>query len=43
MLEEPSSGSKATQKRPAFSSGTMMASSRSSDTSTAQAPELISA
>eukprot|EP00965_Chrysotila_dentata_P162677 5371693-Pleurochrysis_carterae.AAC.1 len=43
MFELPSSGSKATQKRPSFSGGTMMGSSFSSLTSTAHAPELISA
>ena len=43
MFDEPSSGSKATQKRPAFSSGTMIASSSSSLTSTAHAPECFSA
>ena len=39
----PSSGSKATQKRPAFSAGTMMGSSFSSLTSTEHAPELTRA
>jgi len=43
MLDEPSSGSKATQKRPAFSSGTMMGSSSSSETRTAHEPDLMSA
>merc|ERR1719247_3471478 len=43
MFDEPSSGSKATQKRPAFSSGTMIGSSFSSLTSTAHAPELTNA
>jgi len=43
MFEEPSSGSKATQKRPASSSGTMIGSSFSSDTSTAHEPDLTSA
>ena len=39
----PSSGSKATQKRPAFSSGTMIGSSSSSLTRTEHAPELTRA
>ena len=36
MFEEPSSGSKATQRRPALDSSTMIGSSFSSETSTAQ-------
>merc|ERR1719247_393608 len=43
MLAEPSSGSKATQKRPALSAGTMIGSSFSSLTRTEQAPELTRA
>jgi len=43
MLLEPSSGSKATQSRPAFAFSTMIGSSFSSDTSTPQQCELSSA
>ena len=43
MFDEPSSGSNATQKRPACSSGTIIGSSFSSETSTQHEPDLTSA
>jgi len=43
IFDEPSSGSKATQYLPANLSGTMIGSSSSSETSTAQTHELVSA